>query len=240
MNKNLRTALRFAAYIRAMGGDPIPFRHGSHREWALNLQRQHERLRQGVAPEYFKAAKASARALIRQKGYRRAAEEVAPVHMTAVFLEPACGNNVGTGAESSAQTNPAALSGKDRRALKRDKYLCRRKLRHIDYWSAVRHALRLGGEVQVFECAQCGGLHVGHDPEDPGTKQYKHAQKRLRLIQSRLAALEEEQKALIRERSQLLSQLRKLDDLALIHSGFLLGALRLFRIVSLRTEHNDL
>lgn len=79
MNPHQRTALRFAVYIRALGGDPIPFRHGTHREWALDLQRQHERLRQGVPPELAKAAKISARAIIRRKGYRLAAEEVEPM-----------------------------------------------------------------------------------------------------------------------------------------------------------------
>jgi len=57
MNKSLRSALRFAAYIRAMGDQPLPIEHRNPRQWALDLQRQHERLRQNIPPEFAKAAK---------------------------------------------------------------------------------------------------------------------------------------------------------------------------------------
>lgn len=84
MYDHQRDALRFAAYIRAMGDEPIPFRHGSHREWALALQRQHERLRRSLDPEVTRAAKASVRELVRWKGYRVAAEEATPIQAAIV------------------------------------------------------------------------------------------------------------------------------------------------------------
>ncbi len=238
MNNDLRNALRFAAYIRCIGHEPIPIQRRSSHEWALDLQRQHERLRQGLSPEAARAAKASARALIREKGYRRAAEEAAPVQVTDVVPEQGCGNHVGVDEGPAAQTGPTAavLSAKEHRALKRDRYLCRRKLRHPDYWSAVQHALRLGGDVQVFECPQCDGLHVGHNPEGQGTKQYRRARKRLRAIQNRLGALEREQTMLISERSQLMRELGKLDALAMIHPGFLKGVRSLLRMFRLRND----
>lgn len=152
MNHNLRTAFRFAAYIRCMGGEPIPMQGRTPHHWAIELQRQHERLRQSVAPEVARTAKASAKVSIRLKGYRRAAEEAAPVQAT-----------IPCSAKSSAEPGPvdqkaatgsvseaAVLSARERRVLKRDLYLCRKKLRHIDYWNAVQHALRLGGDVQTY------------------------------------------------------------------------------------------
>lgn len=43
-------------------------------------------------------------------------------------------------------------------------FQCRRKRRHIDYLSALKHAATLdrGDIVVVYPCKHCGGLHVGH------------------------------------------------------------------------------
>lgn len=41
---------------------------------------------------------------------------------------------------------------------------CRRKRRHLDYLSAIRHAALVpeNETVVVYPCEFCGGLHVGH------------------------------------------------------------------------------
>jgi hypothetical protein len=41
---------------------------------------------------------------------------------------------------------------------------CLRKLRHLDYLSALQHATRLNddGSLVIYPCPVCGGLHVGH------------------------------------------------------------------------------
>ncbi len=211
MNQHQRTAFRFAAYIRALGGEPIPFHHGSHREWALDLQRQHDRMRQRIAPDQAKAAKTTARALIRRKGYRRAAAEATPVQMTVPSGGERAGDIGGVRGEADNPSDQSApvLSAKERRALRAELRRCRRKLRHQNYMSAVLHAMRLGDDVQIYPCA-CGGLHVGHREENAHIRQYRRAQKRLQVIESRLGALEKERKALIRERSQIMRKLRNL------------------------------
>lgn len=206
MNPHLRTALRWVVYIRTMGGEPIPFQHGSHREWALALQRQHEQLRLGVAPEFCKTAKLSARALIKQKGYRRAANEAVPVSVcTSSAAEPWGGPD---GCEYvPADTNDPRgqlLSAKEPRALKRAENACCHKVRHPHHLSAVLHAIRLGKDVRVFECQACGFLHVGHDPETPGTRDYRRARKRLRAVEKRLLALDDEWIRIVREKQVLL------------------------------------
>jgi hypothetical protein len=47
---------------------------------------------------------------------------------------------------------------------KKDEAQCRRKLRHIDYWSALLQARSLAEEgIAIYPCNICGGLHLGHD-----------------------------------------------------------------------------
>lgn len=82
MNSNRRTALRFAICICAIGGERIPIQRRSPSQWALDLQRQLERMRRGLSPEIAKAPKAAARALIRRKGYRRAVTEAVSAQTT--------------------------------------------------------------------------------------------------------------------------------------------------------------
>ncbi len=46
---------------------------------------------------------------------------------------------------------------------------CLRKLRHIDYLSALLHAERVprNETVVIYPCEYCGGLHVGHSVMAP-------------------------------------------------------------------------
>jgi hypothetical protein len=237
MNKNLRRALRFCVYIRCIGDDPIPFGHGSYSEWALELQRQHERLRQNVPPEFAAAAKASARDLISQKGYRRAAEEAQPIQMTVSDAGKPGDDPGGPVHEPATANDPSAavLSAEERRALKRDDYLCRRKLCHPDYWSAVLHLRRLGPDIRIYECPVCGGLHLGHEPDSPRTRQYRRMRKRLRTVTKCLAALAQEQEALIRERTQLSHEIGQPVAVGAIISWFTEAFQRLLRILRPRT-----
>jgi hypothetical protein len=203
MNNDLRNALRFVAYIRAMGGDPVPSGHASYREWAMELQRQHERLRRCVSPDEAKKAKAAARDFIRRKGYRRAAEEVVPVQDAPPDFEqrpcdkPGFADHV---TRSTSDESRSVISPKERRTLKRDEYLCRRKVRHPNYWTAVLHARRLGPEIRIYECCVCDGLHVGHDPNGEIAQHRANARKRLNAILKRVTALESERESLLRER----------------------------------------
>lgn len=207
MNQHQRTALRFCAYIRALGGEPITFRHESYRDYARDLHRQHERLRQSLDPSLVKAAQVSARALIRTVGYRRAAE-ISPVQRPI----PAAVNALASPSDvASAITSPAtgAASARERKKLRNDAYLCGRKLRHADYWSAIRHLLLLGDpDLRIYPCSACeGGLHVGHDPASATAKRRRKARRRLRVVENRLNELEVERRALEHERAALRQEL---------------------------------
>jgi len=236
MNKHLRTGLRFCVYIRAIGGEPVPFRHGSHREWALDLQRQHERLRRGTDPEHVKAAKSSAKALIRQMGYRKAAEEVVPVQVGGAGVQSPCvhcGDYSHLHAPAIADAIDEAQAAERGDADRLAELQCRRKLRHANYWTAVQHALHLGRDVRTYPCPVCEGIHCGHPPESDLTRQYRRARKRLRVIDKRLVALDEEWIALVQEKKALLPQLGEPDVLAVM-LGEIQGSIRrLLNIVSL-------
>ncbi len=47
----------------------------------------------------------------------------------------------------------------------KDKTQCLRKLKHTDYFSALRHASALKDSrgVLIFPCDHCRGLHLGHE-----------------------------------------------------------------------------
>jgi hypothetical protein len=52
---------------------------------------------------------------------------------------------------------------------------CRRKYKHPDYLSALRHAAELGDPtLVVYPCGYCGGLHVGHPPKPPPAVELPH------------------------------------------------------------------
>lgn len=209
MNKNLRSANRFVTFIRAIGGEPIPFGHDNYRDWARALQRQYDQLRQKLDRDTVRSAQSYARTAFRRVGYRRAAEEAVPIRATP-SAAPVSRASFGSVAREtigpSIQSDPA-LSAKQRRAMKRDQYVCRSKLRHLDYWSAMLHSKRLGPELRVYHCEICEGLHVAHDPMSPRTEQYRHARRRLRTINNKLVALTLERESLVRERDRLLREL---------------------------------
>jgi hypothetical protein len=67
MRASKRTALRFVVYIRALGGQPLPFEHRDYRAYAAALQSQFDKLRQTVDPATAREARIAGRALIREK-----------------------------------------------------------------------------------------------------------------------------------------------------------------------------
>lgn len=226
MNNHLRTALRWVVYIRTMSGEPVPFHHGSHLEWALHLQRQHERLRRAMAPELARTAKASAKDLIRRNNYRATAEEATPI--------PGCVPDAQHGSEASSAGQEGAIGTEQMLTAKSPSNAwspdasCRRKLRHPDLWSALVHARRLGGGVRVYIC-DCGGAHVGHPPNDR-TREYRKARRRLKVIERRLVSLDRERGILVEEKNELLRQIGEPDLLRIMISGIAKQVLRAARI----------
>jgi hypothetical protein len=58
----------------------------------------------------------------------------------------------------------------------------------------------------VYPCGLCGGLHVGHDPNNERTKRARVIRKRLRSIEKQLAAFDKHSGELRRERQKLLAE----------------------------------
>ena len=85
-----------------------------------------------------------------------------------------------------------------------DIWNCRRKIRHFDYLSAMKHAGRLEHQdLDIYPCDVCGGLHIGHDPTSERLQKRKKVRRQLNRLARRLDALK-------REKSQLEDQKRAL------------------------------
>jgi hypothetical protein len=145
-NKNKRTAMRFALYIKTLGEDPVPLQHNSYRDYAVALQRQYEELRLQLGSKRANQARRSARREIKKLTLSLAAQGlVAPVPPTPPKLL-----RTGTSAPNS-----------------HDKWNCRRKLAHSNFLSALHHAHQLSnarGEtnLHIYPCLVCNGIHIGH------------------------------------------------------------------------------
>jgi hypothetical protein len=54
--------------------------------------------------------------------------------------------------------------GRSRRCKETDEQKCHKKLRHVDYLTALLHARAIPTEnLVIYPCIVCDGLHVGHD-----------------------------------------------------------------------------
>lgn len=198
-------ALRCVVYIHALGGTPIPYAHKSYHGYAIDLQRQYVELRKQCPVEVAAAARVAGRRLIRLHTLSQAAEHILPgssfAHRPAI-PKSAVVSSCTAITEQSADTDieESALSAREIRSAE---FICRRKLRHGDFWSALMHLRRLEGEgVVIYPCRICDGLHIGHDQEH--ARKRRLAKRELGRLEKRLRALEEERMKLQdRERSLL-------------------------------------
>jgi hypothetical protein len=78
MNEPMRTAMRFAVYIRALGAEPLPFGRKTYRAYAVALQRQYDELLRTVEPAIAREARIAGRALIRKQTLPVAAGDLFP------------------------------------------------------------------------------------------------------------------------------------------------------------------
>ena len=66
----------------------------------------------------------------------------------------------------------------------------RRKLRHVDFWSAVLHIRHLGEEgIRIYNRDICGGLYNGHDPTHELATQRRQMKQELISIEAQIQAL---------------------------------------------------
>jgi hypothetical protein len=175
--KDRLLAMRLALYIKAFGDTPLPLEHRSYRNYAAALGQQYQELRVRHGSEPANKARVTARAAIRKRTLRVAAEGLVPdipptqpkarskketkTRFTIPKPKP-------TMSDSPLQRTEFTLSqaieavGPNRKDL----WNCRRKLSHCDYLSALLHARRLPDRsgkfmLNIYPCVVCGGLHVG-------------------------------------------------------------------------------
>lgn len=99
------------------------------------------------------------------------------------------------------------------------KSVCLRKLRHLNFLSALKHAAQVPENefVVIYPCSECEGLHVGHSITDPAwalKRWIARAERRIQRSTEELAAPEvtteraERLRRSIHDRRNHLKQLR--------------------------------
>jgi hypothetical protein len=219
MKEPMRTAMRFAVYVRSLGAEPLPFRHKTYEAYAVALQRQYEELLRTVEPAIAREARIAGRVLIRKRTLQVAAGDLFPTQQppkvvkspipdppafAASMVEPgdvqpenACGGNGGAEASLPGPGLPTP----------NDIWTCRRKIRHFDYLSALKHASRLEDhDLHIYPCDVCMGLHVGHDPTRETFQKRKKLRKKLNMLARRLDVLEREKRQLEIQKLALIAE----------------------------------
>jgi hypothetical protein len=129
----------------------------------------------------------------------------------------------------------ALPSGPNDQAFILEAIHCGRKLFHRNIWTAILHVRHLGGSVRVYLC-HCGGFHVGHAPSHERTREYRRSRKRLRAIDRRLIALDQEWLGLMLEKKALLVQAGQPDVLGPMISEITEQVRRLAKLMKLWTR----
>jgi hypothetical protein len=196
--------MRLVAYIRAAGSEPFPFNHRSFETYRAALQRQYCAIRSGMDKEGGRRVRLAGRELVRLKTLQGAAGDLVPTtlphpnkHIDDRRNSSRCPNGF------RSQTPPLSSS---LASVSRDVWNCKRKLRHVEYLSALLHASRLGDpDLHVYPCPVCAGLHVGHDPD---RIKRRTLAKELASIERRITDLKLEDSQL-QQRKTILLQLRR-------------------------------
>jgi hypothetical protein len=200
MGKSKQSALRFALYVKALGGEPVPFNQRDFGTYAIALQQQYEELRHSLDRKVVVEARNAARALIRKQTLAVAAQAIIPISQSASRDEEALDAAFPTAGQINVTSN-AILHEETRSCMpsrsdvssSRAVWNCQRKIRHPDYLSAIKHARCLGDEeLNIYPCSACSGLHVGHDPHSETVKQRRYARRQLQSIAKRLELLDTE------------------------------------------------
>ena len=217
-----RHAMWLIAHIRAAGVEPLPFEHNSYRFYLSDLQRQYSTIRAGMDKEARRQARLAGRALVRLNTLEGAAAGVMPVDLPSPVQSSRAtdsGYSVHEPTGSSIPSPaPTAANAPRSSPTKKDVWNCRRKLRHVDYLSALLHLIRLGNpDMHAYSCSVCFGIHVGHDPD---RVKLRALSDELASITTRLAALAVERSQLQERRSTLLNlRTRLLNDAVELDEG---------------------
>jgi hypothetical protein len=170
------------AYLKVMGAAPIAFRHRSFHEYQVDLQRQRASIQPSGDPKESFSLRRKTRALVAELGLESVAGKWVPR-----TIAPEIASSAPEPAPSRTQVHE-----------------CRRKLSHPDYLAAMKHAARIeDGAVQIYPCAICNGLHVGHNPI---RNRLDRVGRKLAEVDDQLIALERERDRLKRWKSALLAR----------------------------------
>jgi hypothetical protein len=190
--------MRLVVYIRAAGFDPTPFDHPTFQSYRACLQQQYVTLRAGMDKESGRQARLAGRKLVRLHTLKRAAGDALPDQIPSAVRSnrrdagchsgrPSVHLSVPSPVLSSATSSPS-------RPTDRETVNCRRKLRHVNYLSALFHLARLGDVgLHAYPCELCDGIHVGHHPD----------RVRLRDLEQEVASITARLEVLATERDQL-------------------------------------
>lgn len=195
-----REVMWLTIYLRMAGVEPLPFRHRTHRLYAADLQRQLSTIERRLGGEKLDELRRQARELVRASS----------LHSVSTGNRPAESN--GKTCQQKPTQGSRAVSSEFVRfePTASQRWNCRRKLKHINYLSALHHARHLGDpDLLIYPCPICLGLHVGHDPI---ATRLKAVRLNLAAIESRLAELEVERRELDRRRAALLEQRQRLRE----------------------------
>ena len=221
-----RHAMWLIAHIRAVGAEPLPFEQNSYRAYLSNLQRQYDTIRAGMDKEAGRQARLAGRALVRLKTLEGVASGVMPVDLPSADRSSRASDARYSVHDSTSSGIPApaptATTVPLSSSTKRDVWNCRRKLRHLDYLSALLHLVRLGNpDMHAYSCSVCLGIHVGHDPY---RVKLRALSDELASIEARLAALTTEHSQLQERRISLLSlQERLLNGAVELDEGYIIS-----------------
>ena len=98
--------------------------------------------------------------------------------------------------------------GRSRRCKETDEHKCHRKLRHVDYLTALLHARAIPTEnLVIYPCIVCDGLHVGHDKIRYAAHYDRECKVKvaalLRRIRTHERVIEESRKLVVRLREEM-------------------------------------
>lgn len=197
-DKARRRALRIAIYINLLGVDPIPFKHGSYGIYEFALLEQFAQLGQNVGHKRATEARRRADELVVRQG-------LIPTVLELFGTEQPENRARDSFASTIHPTQHEPTPGEKRIERQR----CRRKLRHPNLLSALKHAARLDDAgLDIYECQFCDGLHVGHLTVDQVPRD-RRIELRLQEIAHTFKLMDHKRAALLRERQVLLHERKR-------------------------------
>lgn len=155
------------------------------------------------------------RALVRLRTMEGIAGDIVPVNLSSGKNLPVSGSKP---KDHLSQIQAASSSVAEmKEPTSRDVRNCKRKLRHLNFLSALQHVAGLGNpDLHVYPCPVCSGLHVGHDQD---RMQLKNLEKELATVEEQLTRLRLKMERLQSHKATLLRLQTALDKALAMDEG---------------------